>query len=253
MWGNSFSTDLKKTGSIIFILMILSMFLMLPQYEGFESNGEIVPVEELGIQGSVFFTYIEGGIVRNRIDKWIVQLTTDDDIDFYPMTEEDVMNEVFMTEIGDEIRTDTVENALANTDSTDISQKEEILENSEIYLGDSFGLMVAIGLVEERDGVDFSHGGKLVIAGTGTLYEDGTVGSVGGIRHKLLTAEDQGVDLFFVPKDSGSEFFLEGELTNEEEARQTVEDYDLNVHVVPVATLDEALTYLRKDIEKVKP
>lgn len=252
MWGNSLPTDLKKTGSLIFLLMILSTFLVLPQYEGFESNGEIVPVDELGIQGSVFFTYIEGGMVRNRIDKWIVQLTADD-VEFYPMNEEDLMDEVLMTEFADEIRTDTLENAWAITDSRDISQKEEILEKSEMYLGDSFGLMVAIGLVEEREGVDFSQGGNLVIAGTGTMNEDGSVGSVGGIRHKMLTADEQGVDLFFVPKDSGSDLFLEGELTNEEEARKTVEDYNLNVHVVPVATLDEALTYLRKAKEKVKP
>ena len=41
-----------------------------------------------------------------------------------------------------------------------------------------------------------------IIAGTGELADDGSVGPIGGIEQKIAGAEDAGAELFFVPKDN---------------------------------------------------
>ncbi len=37
------------------------------------------------------------------------------------------------------------------------------------------------------------------IVGTGTINIDGTIGRIGGLEQKMITAEDAGVDIFFIP------------------------------------------------------
>ena len=48
------------------------------------------------------------------------------------------------------------------------------------------------------------NGGRLV-AGTGTISEDGTVGPIGGIVHKVRAAEEKGTELFLAPADNCTE------------------------------------------------
>jgi PDZ domain-containing protein len=103
--------------------------------------------------------------------------------------------------------------------------------------------MLGIGLVEEAQNEDFSNRGAYVIAGTGTMEANHTVGSVGAIRDKLRTAEKFGADYFFVPKDKDT--FVYYGLSNEEEAVAVSRDLDLKLTIVPVATLEEALLFLR--------
>jgi Lon-like protease len=99
-------------------------------------------------------------------------------------------------------------------------------------------------LVEEEQHLDFSGNGRYVIAGTGTMEADHTVGSVGAILDKLRTAEKDGADYFFVPKDK-EHFYYEG-LSNEEEAALVAEELHLRLQVVPVETMEEALDFLKK-------
>lgn len=63
--------------------------------------------------------------------------------------------------------------------------------------GPSAGLMYALGLYELMTPGDLT-GGR-AIAGTGTIGLDGTVGPIGGIRDKVIGAEDAGATLFLVP------------------------------------------------------
>jgi len=72
--------------------------------------------------------------------------------------------------------------------------------------GPSAGLMWAIGLYELMTPEDLT-GGRL-IAGTGTLGLDGAVGPIGGIRDKVLAAQEAGAEIFLVPADNMAE--LEG-------------------------------------------
>lgn len=63
--------------------------------------------------------------------------------------------------------------------------------------GPSAGLMLALTIYDLASPEDVAGGRR--IAGTGTIEADGTVGLVGGVALKVLTAARQGADLFLVP------------------------------------------------------
>ncbi|WP_373232955.1 hypothetical protein [Cohnella sp.] len=237
---------------LLFIPAGMGVYCFIPQYSYFTAMGEIVPVQEIGVQGSVNFTYVNEGLTRNLFERWTTSRAFPD----AHFEAADASYEEYLTmdmEIGEQLRNDTIRNAVISADELvddPVSAKEydqrsaELIEETWNYYGDSLGLMLGIGLVEEAKGDDFSHNGKYVIAGTGTLEEDQTVGSVGAIRDKLRTAEKFGADYFFVPKDK--ENFAYGGISNEEEAAQVSRELDLKLKIIPVATLEEALDYLRQ-------
>lgn len=63
--------------------------------------------------------------------------------------------------------------------------------------GPSAGLMFTLGIVDLL--TPGSLTGGRVIAGTGTIGPDGSVGPVGGVRHKIAAARDAGSEIFLVP------------------------------------------------------
>ena len=95
--------------------------------------------------------------------------------------------------------------------------------------GPSAGLMHAIAIIDALTEGELTQG--RVIAGTGTISLDGTVGSIGGIRQKVVGAEAAGAEYILVPEGN-----YESALTAE---RETIE-------IVPVATLDEAVAFLEE-------
>ena len=97
--------------------------------------------------------------------------------------------------------------------------------------GPSAGLMHAIAIIDALTEGELTQG--RVIAGTGTISLDGTVGNIGGIRQKVVGAEAAGAEYILVPEGN-----YESALTAE---RETIE-------IVPVATLDEAVAFL-EDLE----
>ncbi|MGH8907889.1 MAG: YlbL family protein [Egibacteraceae bacterium] len=96
--------------------------------------------------------------------------------------------------------------------------------------GPSAGLMIALAVFDKVDPVDLA-GGRL-IAGTGTITFDGTVGLISGITQKVLAADRQGIDVFLAPQEQLAE------------ARQGV-PAGSDLRVIGVATFDEALRALR--------
>ncbi|WP_104820856.1 S16 family serine protease [Kitasatospora sp. MMS16-BH015] len=68
--------------------------------------------------------------------------------------------------------------------------------------GPSAGQMLALGIVDELagDGQGGDLSGGKVIAGTGTIDADGTVGAVGGVPLKTQAAARDGATVFLVPK-----------------------------------------------------
>ncbi|MFJ4198105.1 S16 family serine protease [Streptomyces sviceus] len=69
--------------------------------------------------------------------------------------------------------------------------------------GPSAGLLFTLGIIDKLDG-DGAGGdltGGRVIAGTGTIDADGTVGAVGGVALKTQAAKRDGATVFLVPKD----------------------------------------------------
>lgn len=93
--------------------------------------------------------------------------------------------------------------------------------------GPSAGMMHTIAIIDTLTDGELTKG--RVIAGTGTIQPDGTVGAIGGIRQKVVGAEAAGAEAILVPQAN-----YEKALTAE---------YD-DIEIVPVATLDEAISYL---------
>ena len=69
--------------------------------------------------------------------------------------------------------------------------------------GPSAGLMFTLGIIDKLKPEDLT-GGK-IIAGTGTIDDEGEVGPIGGIPQKLVGAKDAGAQLFLVPTGNCAE------------------------------------------------
>lgn len=66
--------------------------------------------------------------------------------------------------------------------------------------GPSAGMIFSLAVIDKLTPGEL-NGGKFV-AGTGTISEDGTVGSVGGVEHKVVAAHEAGAELFLAPADN---------------------------------------------------
>ncbi|MDR0365529.1 MAG: PDZ domain-containing protein [Bifidobacteriaceae bacterium] len=66
--------------------------------------------------------------------------------------------------------------------------------------GPSAGTMFALGIIDKLGPTDLADG--RIIAGTGTMAPDGKVGSIGGIRQKLVAAKRDGATVFLAPADN---------------------------------------------------
>ncbi|MEP7159671.1 MAG: PDZ domain-containing protein [Dermatophilaceae bacterium] len=69
--------------------------------------------------------------------------------------------------------------------------------------GPSAGLMFALGVYDEITPGSLTGGQD--IAGTGTIADDGSVGPIGGIEHKMVGARASGAAWFLAPADNCSE------------------------------------------------
>jgi len=69
--------------------------------------------------------------------------------------------------------------------------------------GPSAGLMFSLAVVDKLNEGNL-NGGKFV-AGTGSISGDGTVGPIGGISHKMSSAQEAGATVFLVPADNCDE------------------------------------------------
>ena len=104
---------------------------------------------------------------------------------------------------------------------------------SEKESGPSAGFMTALTIYQALIDEDLTNGLKIV--GTGTIDQEGNVGSIGGVKYKLMGAVRAKADVFFVPA---------GE--NYEEAKKIKEDKGYDIELVKVETFDDALSYLEK-------
>jgi PDZ domain-containing protein len=69
--------------------------------------------------------------------------------------------------------------------------------------GSSAGFMFALGLLDAVTEGDLTRG--YYVAGTGTISQDGLVGPVGGAAEKAVAAEQDGAQIFLVPKDNAKD------------------------------------------------
>jgi Lon-like protease len=66
--------------------------------------------------------------------------------------------------------------------------------------GPSAGLMLTLGILDLVGDTDLTEGA--VVAGSGTIDPEGTVGPIGGIQLKMVAAQEIGAELFLVPADN---------------------------------------------------
>ncbi len=104
----------------------------------------------------------------------------------------------------------------------DVSNMEVSMHVDDIG-GPSAGMMYSLGLIDKITGENLS-GGK-IIAGTGTMDEDGNVGEIGGIRLKMLGAQRDGATWFLAPESNCS---------------SVVGNIPQGLNVVKVSTLQDA-------------
>lgn len=69
--------------------------------------------------------------------------------------------------------------------------------------GPSAGLMFSLAVVDKLTTGDINDG--KFIAGTGSIGPDGEVGPIGGITHKMFSAQQAGATVFLVPADNCDE------------------------------------------------
>lgn len=93
--------------------------------------------------------------------------------------------------------------------------------------GPSAGMMFALGIMDVLTPGEL-NGGEM-IAGTGTISGDGTVGAIGGIQQKLYGADDAGAEWFLAPASNCDE---------------VVGHVPSGLQVFAVETLDDALEVL---------
>jgi PDZ domain-containing protein len=93
--------------------------------------------------------------------------------------------------------------------------------------GPSAGLMFTLGIIDTLKAEDLTGG--MIIAGTGTIDEEGNVGAIGGIPQKLIAAKGAKAKVFFTPADNCAEAMANAQS---------------HLPLIKVATLDDALNAL---------
>ncbi len=110
------------------------------------------------------------------------------------------------------------------------TEKEVKLKFRNSEGGPSGGFMTSLAIYTKLTGKDLLKGKRIV--GTGTIDANGNIGEIGGVKYKLMGAEDNDADIFFVPE------------ANYEEAIKVKNDKKYKIDVVKVKTLHDAIEYL---------
>lgn len=93
--------------------------------------------------------------------------------------------------------------------------------------GPSAGMMYTLAIIDLLGEGQLTKG--YVIAGTGTIRGDGTVGNIGGVRQKVVAAEAAGADVMLVPRGNYD---------------QALEAPRESMQLIPIDTIDDALAAL---------
>lgn len=99
--------------------------------------------------------------------------------------------------------------------------------------GPSGGLIETLDIYNKITKKDITKG--LKIAGTGEIDQNGNIGTIGGVKYKLLGAEKKHADIFIVPN---------GE--NYEECMKLKKNKKLKIKIIGVSTFSEAVDKLNE-------
>lgn len=107
--------------------------------------------------------------------------------------------------------------------------------------GPSAGLMFALEMYDKLVEEDITKGYN--IAGSGEIDFDGNVSRIGGIDKKVVAAHRNEIDIFFAPNENGDPE------SNYMEAKETANQLNTEMEIIPIDTFEEALDYL----DQLKP
>ncbi|WP_128894287.1 SepM family pheromone-processing serine protease [Longirhabdus pacifica] len=111
------------------------------------------------------------------------------------------------------------------------SPDHEVMFDVEKIGGPSAGLIFSLEIYNQLVEEDITKGYE--IAGTGTISDSGAVGAIGGIKHKIVAAHEEGAQIFLCPP------------SNYEEALEKWNDLETDMQLVPVKSLQEAIDFLQ--------
>lgn len=132
------------------------------------------------------------------------------------------------------------------TDHTEVSSPEKVKFSTQGVGGPSAGLMFTLSIYDQLNKKDLLKG--RMIAGTGTIEPDGSVGDIGGVSQKVVSADKSGAEIFFVPDNpvtkANKKYYPRG--NNYQEAKKMAKKIGSKMKIVPVKTAQEAIDYLEK-------
>ena len=99
--------------------------------------------------------------------------------------------------------------------------------------GPSAGLITTLSIYDQLTKGDLTNG-KL-IAGTGTIEVDGSIGQIGEVEYKLLGAARGGAEVFLVPA---------GE--NYQDCKKMKKEENLDIKLIPVKNIEDAVERLKQ-------
>lgn len=102
--------------------------------------------------------------------------------------------------------------------------------------GPSGGMMQSLYVYDQLTEASLAQG--LKIAGTGTINTDGSIGYIGGVRQKIITADINDIDIFFIP------YLSDDESDNYIEALRTYNTLDTDMILVGVYNFQDIIDYL---------
>lgn len=132
-------------------------------------------------------------------------------------------------------------------DKTVVKSSVPIDFHTDDFGGPSAGLMFTLSIYDQLVDEDLRRG--RIIAGTGTIEPGGWVGDIGGAGLKVVSAHEAGADIFFVPNNPPTpeqKAAVPDAKSNYEEALEVAKELGTKMKIVPVTSLDEAVTYLRQ-------
>ena len=120
---------------------------------------------------------------------------------------------------------------LISSKNLDYDIPGEVKFHTENIIGPSAGSVFTMEIYNQLTPEDITGGKK--IAGTGTISLDGKIGRIDGVKYKIMTAKEKGVDLFIVPAE------------NYEKAAEYAGDLKL----LKVKNIDDIINYLKNELE----
>ncbi|KRO18332.1 SepM family pheromone-processing serine protease [Lacticaseibacillus saniviri] len=133
------------------------------------------------------------------------------------------------------------------TENTQVTTKPKVSIDAGDIGGPSAGLMFALQVYTTISEPNLRAG--RMIAGTGTMALDGTVGQIGGIDKKVAAADAKGATIFFAPNQPATKAIKKIDPTyvnNYDDAKKAAATLHTKMKIVPVKTLQDAIDYLKR-------